>query len=281
MPLHKIKDFDSDYRDYLNDQIIGFDLYSDREKVGSVDDIIVDEEGQFRYLVVNTGVWIFGKKVLLPMGRVRIDNNDRRVYASGLTKEQVENLPEYDENMTVDYDYEERVRGVHRPALGTAATADRTYDRDTYNYDRDSALYNINDRDRASIKLYEERLRAGKTRRSLGDVTVGKRVETEVARVEVPLEKERVIIERSNPTDANAPIGVGEQAFQEGEVARIEVYEEVPDIRKETVVREQVNVRKEVQQETATAEERLRREELDVKSEGQQVIDRGSNLGNT
>ncbi|MBW4622726.1 MAG: DUF2382 domain-containing protein [Cyanosarcina radialis HA8281-LM2] len=278
MALHKIKDFDPDYRDYLNDDIIGFDVYSDNDKVGSVDDVLVDEEGEFRYLVVNTGVWIFGKKVLLPMGRARIyNNNDRRVYVNGLTRQEVENLPEYNDDMTVDYDYEESVRGVHRPAMGMTSTA---YDRDTYNYDRDAALYNPNDRDRATIKLYEERLKASKTRRAAGEVTVGKRVETETARVEVPLEKERVVIERTTPTNAGTAVGTGERAFQEGEVARIEVYEEVPDIRKETVLREEVNVRKETQQESVTAEERLRREELEVNSEGQQIIDRDSNPGN-
>lgn len=109
MALHKIKDFYPDYRDQLDNQdIIGYSLYAGEDKIGSVDDLLVDDEGRFRYLIVNTGAWIFGKKVLLPIGRTQIDYNDRRVRVSGLTREQVENLPEYD-GSTVDYDYEERV----------------------------------------------------------------------------------------------------------------------------------------------------------------------------
>jgi len=55
----------------------------------------------------------------------------------------------------------------------------------------------------------------------------------------------------------------------------VEVYEEVPEFHKETFVREEVRVSKVVDQETATAEEQLRREELDVKdAEGRPVAER-------
>ena len=56
-----------------------YDVYSDRddEKVGTVKNIWVDESGRFGYLVVDTGFWIFGKQVLLPVDRTRIDQGDR------------------------------------------------------------------------------------------------------------------------------------------------------------------------------------------------------------
>jgi len=46
------------------------------------------------------------------------------------------------------------------------------------------------------------------------------------------------VIERVTPTDAGRAVSPGEIDFQEGEVARIEVYEETPDIHKEAFVRE-------------------------------------------
>jgi stress response protein YsnF len=114
MSLYKIKDFDPYYHDNdRHEDVKGFDLYSKDEKIGLVEDLLVDEEGRFRYFVVNTGVWIFGKKVLLPIGRARIDYNTRQVYADSLSKEQVENLPEFSTEMTVDLNYEERVRAVY------------------------------------------------------------------------------------------------------------------------------------------------------------------------
>ncbi len=60
MPLHRIKEFDPDYRNHFDNQdVIGSDVYSGNEKIGSVDDLLVDESGNFRYFVVNTGLWIF------------------------------------------------------------------------------------------------------------------------------------------------------------------------------------------------------------------------------
>ncbi len=53
----------------------------DDQKVGTVKNILVDEAGCFRYRVVDTGFWIFGKQVLLPVGRTRIFPNSKRVYA--------------------------------------------------------------------------------------------------------------------------------------------------------------------------------------------------------
>lgn len=281
MALHRLRDFDPNYREHFENQdVIGYDLYSGDDKIGTVDDLLVDENGQFRYFIINTGLWVFGKKVLLPVGQSRISYDDRRLYANGLSREQVENLPAYDENATVDYDYEEQVRGGYRSNVVdnmgamAAPAAPATYDRDTYNYDRDPALFDLNERDHQNLRLYEERLIANKARQKTGDVAVGKRVTSERTSVEVPLEKERVVIERSGVTDRSQAVAPGEATFAEGEVARMEVYEEVPDIHKEAYVREEVNVRKETQRDVVTADEEIRREELDVRTEGRPLVEK-------
>lgn len=286
MALHKIKDFDPDYRKHFPEQqhILEYDLYAGSEKVGSIKDLLVDDSGKFRYLVIHTGGWFVGKNVLLPLGRAQIDNAAYRVQVSGLTREQVEALPEYKEGAAIDYDHEEQVRGVYRPmsaaSVDSSAALDApvapVYNRDTYAYDQEPALYNLDEQKHQNLRLYEERLIANKTRQKTGEVAVGKHVETEVARVSVPIEKERVVIER-NPVGSSA-VAPGEATFQEGEVARVEVYEETPDVRKEAFVREEVRVRKEVDQKTVTAEEQLRREELDVDTTGRPVVDRGTDL---
>ncbi|MGG6265566.1 DUF2382 domain-containing protein [Leptolyngbya sp. AN03gr2] len=274
MSLMKIGDFypsynqDSEFRDLKH-----FDVYAQDDKVGSVCDILVDSEtGRLRYFAVDTGFWVFGKKVLLPVGRTSIDHSDRKIYAMSMTKDQVESLPNYDELEEIDYDYEEQVRGVYRSdaTMGTATLP--TYDRDSYNYDYDSDLYNYNDQNQDSLKLYEERLVANKRREKTGEVSIGKHVETETQSVAVPVEKERIVIERSTPTRQSA--APGEARFQEGEVAHMDLYEETPDIRKEAFVREEVRVRKEIEQDTAMAEETLRREELDIDSEGRPVVEK-------
>ncbi|XPM61123.1 MAG: YsnF/AvaK domain-containing protein [Leptolyngbya sp. IPPAS B-1204] len=109
---------------------------------------------------------------------------------------------------------------------------------------------------------------ADKTRRKTGEVAIGKHVETETQHVSVPVEKERVVIERVNPTDTDVASTVGTGAFQEGEVVRMEVYEETPDIRKEAFVREEVRVRKEVDRDTVETDETIRKERLDIDKDG-------------
>ena len=284
MPLQKIADFNPNYQEtFEGNDIKGMSVYTQGtdEKIGTVNEIIVDEQGQLRYLVVDLGFWIFGKKVLMPIGRTQIDYKAGRVHAVGLTKQQAEALPEFNERTTLDYDHEEQVRGVYRAqSAGSAATVTgataamaSTPKRDSYTYDQDASLYDVNAHDDQTFKLYQERLIASKQRVKTGEVAIGKRVETETAQVSVPLEKERVVIERVTPQDAGRAVAPGSVNFGEGEVARIETYEETADIRKEAFVREEVKVKKVVDHETVEAQETLRREELDVDSEGRPVVD--------
>lgn len=279
MALHKIKDFYPDYPEMFGDNdIVGYGLYADRnDNVGSVDNILIDEDGKIRYLVVSTGIWIFGKNVLLPVGRARVDYNDHRVYVDALTREQVEELPTYNSDMVVDSDYEDQVRGVYSPPNGTGrngmskadiaaskATGASARTGNASQYDRNPDLYNLNEKSHGTLKLHEERLIADKLRQKKGEVSVGKHVETQQANVSVPVSKERVVVERNTPSNAGKTVTPGKGAFQEGEVARVEVYEETADIHKDTVVTEDVNVQKVVDRDTVDAQETLRKEHLDV-----------------
>ncbi len=300
MSLYKIQDFDPDYKTHSNDpDIKGLSMYVGTDKIGSVNDVLVDEEGKFRYLVVDTGGWIMGKKVLLPIGRARIDYTSKRVYADNLTKAQVEALPEFTDDLLLDYDKEEQVRGVYRsptPIVQNAPAANGVgyagaesapattntepmldletgyagYDRGTYGYEKEPDLYDLNEQNHPNLKLYEERLIASKNRQKTGEAVISKRVETETANASVAVDKERVVVERI-PVNGTV-VTPGEANFQAGEVARMDVYEEVPEFHKEAFVREEVRVSKVVDQETATAQEQLRREELDVDTEGRPAV---------
>ncbi|OKH46513.1 photosystem reaction center subunit H [Calothrix sp. HK-06] len=328
MVLHKLGDFDPDYRDtFEGNDIKGLSVYAEAsdEKIGTISDVLVDEEGRFRYFIVDLGFWIFGKKVLLPVGRSRIDHTADRVYAIGMTREQADALPEFNNDLAIDYDYEENVRGVYRgsgsnnirtsdvanttsldavtpldasmpldasaAAMGTAYTTGAAaapastsesrkiadtpvYNRDSYTYKDEPSLYDLNEQDHQTLRLYEERLVANKERRKTGEVAIGKRVETETARVAVPVEKERVVVERVTPTNAGRAVTPDATAFREGEVAHVNIYEETPDIHKETVVREEVRVSKVVDHDTVEAKETIRREELDVNAPGLDIDQR-------
>jgi stress response protein YsnF len=120
MPLHRLKDYYPNYRETLADghmdKITRYSVYTQGDdKVGSTKDLLVDDSGSFRYLVVDTGPWIFGKNVLLPIGLARFDYDNGRVYVDGLTKSQVEDMPEYNDDIVVDDRYEDRVRTIYQP----------------------------------------------------------------------------------------------------------------------------------------------------------------------
>ncbi|MDP8904156.1 MAG: PRC-barrel domain containing protein [Chloroflexota bacterium] len=80
-------------------------------EIGKVDQATQEAGGS--YLIVDTGPWIFGKKVMLPAGVVsRIDHENQRVFVDR-TKEQIENAPEFDESMLDDIGYRDRVGGYY------------------------------------------------------------------------------------------------------------------------------------------------------------------------
>jgi uncharacterized protein (TIGR02271 family) len=265
MPLHKLEHFDPNYREtFGGDDVKALDVYTQGgERIGSVADALVDQDGRFRYLVIDTSLDFVSKKILLPIGLSRINYPQRCVSVDGLSKQQIERLPEYSENALLDQEYEEKVRSVFR-----SSTSNVTYDPETYNYQQEPALYNLNEQYNQTFRLYEERLVANKHRTKTGEVTVGKHIETETARVAVPIQKERVLIERVTPTAGGTVVDPNELKFQEGEVARIEVYEETPNIHKQAFVREEIRVKKVVERDIVEAQDTIRREELDVNTAG-------------
>jgi hypothetical protein len=71
----------------------------------------IDEVGD-GFLVVDTGPWIFGTKVMLPNGVVdNIDTAERKVYVDR-TKEEIRSAPEYAPELRDSVDYRESL-GKH------------------------------------------------------------------------------------------------------------------------------------------------------------------------
>jgi hypothetical protein len=77
--------------------------------IGKVDE--ASYEAGSSYLVIDTGPWIFGKKVLVPAGIVdRVDLDEQKVYVNR-TKDEIKNAPEFDESRYRD--------DAYRSELGT------------------------------------------------------------------------------------------------------------------------------------------------------------------
>ncbi|MFF2364527.1 MULTISPECIES: PRC-barrel domain-containing protein [unclassified Streptomyces] len=92
--------------------LIGYKVEATDGSIGKVDKH--SDEVDSSYLVVDTGVWIFGKHVLLPAGTVQsVDLNERKVYVA-LTKDQVKHSPEFVQDKHLgDADYHEQVGGYY------------------------------------------------------------------------------------------------------------------------------------------------------------------------
>jgi hypothetical protein len=74
--------------------LTGYHIEARDGSIGKVDEATNETSGS--WLVVDTGPWIFGRKVMIPAGAVeRVDREAKKVYVN-LTKEQVKNSPEFD-----------------------------------------------------------------------------------------------------------------------------------------------------------------------------------------
>jgi len=83
--------------------LTGFEVEALDGSIGKVDEATY-ETGR-SYLVVDTGPWIFGKKVMLPAGVIRsVDEADERVFVNR-TKDEIKNSPEFDDSMLEDETY--------------------------------------------------------------------------------------------------------------------------------------------------------------------------------
>jgi hypothetical protein len=103
---------ESGFADATSD-IVGYAVEATDGGIGKVDEATNDTGSS--YIVVDTGPWIFGKKVLLPAGIIaRVDSADERVYVNR-TKDQIKDAPKFDEAVYRDEDYRDRVAGYYGP----------------------------------------------------------------------------------------------------------------------------------------------------------------------
>lgn len=83
--------------------IAGYEVEAVDGSIGKIDNATNDVSGS--YVIVDTGPWIFGKKVMLPAGVVkRIDETDEKVWVNR-TKDQIKSAPELDEARVSDDGY--------------------------------------------------------------------------------------------------------------------------------------------------------------------------------
>jgi hypothetical protein len=94
--------------------LTGFKVEASDGSIGKVDEATYEVGSS--YLIVDTGPWIFGKKVMLPAGVVqRVDPESETIFVNR-TKDEIKNAPEFDDS-TADVDYRNRLGEYYGPGL--------------------------------------------------------------------------------------------------------------------------------------------------------------------
>jgi hypothetical protein len=98
---------------WTQSDLSGFSVEAIDGSIGKVDEASNDVDAS--YLVVDTGPWIFGKKVLLPAGVVRDVDLDAQTIFVNRSKDEIKNAPEFDESRYRESDYRRELGGYYGP----------------------------------------------------------------------------------------------------------------------------------------------------------------------
>jgi len=93
-------------------EVAGYHIQADDGELGHVEDFIIDDQTwAIRYLIINTGNWWLGKKVLVsPLWIGRVSWDESKVFVN-LTREAIKQSPEYTELSLLTRDYEIGLHG--------------------------------------------------------------------------------------------------------------------------------------------------------------------------
>ncbi|WP_412030303.1 PRC and DUF2382 domain-containing protein [Deinococcus yunweiensis] len=245
----------------------GLPAYAGSEKVGTVRGALSEDGGKLRYLILDVGGWFSAKQVLVPVGLARIE--DDGVYVDSMTRDQVKAMSEYRDGQ--EYTYETQVADERVLRGGTETIPSVTMPASGYDYrdyDEADTLYKTPQK----LQLLEERLQVNKQRAVAGSVEIGKRVETRTENVNVGLEHEELVIERTavsepRPVEGHVTLGDGAQTM------RVDLEAETAQLNKQAFVTEEIEIGKRTVTEQQTLSDTVGREVLDVTRSGEVTVD--------
>ena len=282
----------------LEERYSGFEV-NDRngEKIGKVDDLFVDEHDEPEYLGVKMG-FLGMSSTLIPMDVARVDEDDRTITVS-TDKSTAKDGPAFDDDQEITPEYENEVRSYYGLESAGVGSEVRGGYGDYYGDDDDGLRgeredgavgpgmamgdtesgefrghsgddegvsqrrgSDLEDEDELRVQRSEEELRAGTREREAGGVNVRKRVRTDREQLRVPKKREEVSVER---------VPVEEGTASEGEIGddeiRVPVTEEEVIVEKKPVVKEELRIRKDVEEDEEIVEDEVRKEEVEVDDE--------------
>lgn len=209
-------------------QLRNLPVYANGEEIGHVGDIYYDEDTERVECVGIAGDGIGFKRNWLPaQGAVLQDDGLHLAYG----RDRLEGAPSWDDDADLDEDRYREVRGHYGDA--------------------------------GDVTRHEEELQVGKEERAAGSVRLRKWVETEPVALDVELQRETARVVRE---DIDEPVSNDERAFGNEEV-EVRLRAEEPVAAKRTVAKERVGIEKDVQTQTDTIHDDVRKERVDVEGD--------------
>lgn len=256
------------------DRLAGATVYDNSgDKIGKLGTVYVDNDsGQPSFASVSTG--LFGmSESFVPLEGAQLDNDDVRV---AYAKDQVTDAPRIDAGGDLSPAEEDRLYSHYglsggltsgrtgtdagtaqddhsaRGTAGTAGTAGQAREGDHEGTE--------------TVTAHEERLNVGTRTEETGRVRLRKYTTTETETVEVPVSKEKLVVERED-TGGTVRKGGLDEVSDGDQVEEITLREERPVVEKETVERERLRVGKEKVTDTETVSEEVRTEHVDIEGD--------------
>jgi uncharacterized protein (TIGR02271 family) len=230
-------------------------LASEGDKIGSVEEIFLDEETQEpEWIGLGTG--FFGmKRVLVPVQGSTFESAAVRVpYA----KDKVKGAPDYDDNR-VSQETEQRLYEYYGLRYSTRPSSTGLPEGGTPM----QGTGGTTGRDSQTMTRSEEELRVGKREVPAGQVRMRKFVEEKPVTADVELRKETARIERE---PINKPVGpdagIGEQ-----EIA-VNLQREEPVAQEQAVAKEKVRIRKDEEKQKQSVQDTVRKERIEEDPSG-------------
>ena len=93
--------------------LVGYSVEALDGGIGKIDEA-TNEVGA-SYIVIDTGPWIFGKKVMLPAGIIDSVDTSEGVVHVNRTKDQIKNSPEFDKDRYTAEPYRTSLTGYYGP----------------------------------------------------------------------------------------------------------------------------------------------------------------------
>ena len=88
---------------WSTENLVGLSVEALDGGIGKIDE--ATNEVSASYIVVDTGPWIFGKKVMLPAGVIQsVDDDEEKIFVDR-SKDEIKHAPEFDDSMIADEQY--------------------------------------------------------------------------------------------------------------------------------------------------------------------------------